>query len=296
MSEQQRASGFLIDEYGNEHDPEHCRFKTLATATRHARSSTSSSSASSRSSASLRSSASSTGSSTGTTDPSPPSSSTHSSHLPAHLALSHTHTLPSAGPAGARPSCWSSLRPHGRRAKPAADSAPARWTKTLWAHLRPAPPDAPPPRTHAYHLHHPTHPIFSIPVAPFPHPAHPRRKRLLCPSDPASNSLPLSALRKRLELVKLEVRFGILRTRKRVLGTGFAGAFGRTRRLSAVITLDMNLTTGPGCRNPMQNKDGRTRPKAEPELGTGGADQHECHRRQAKHAQIEDQALIKFGI
>ncbi|KAI9603412.1 hypothetical protein KEM48_001392 [Puccinia striiformis f. sp. tritici PST-130] len=171
--QQQRTSGFLIDEYGNEHDPEHCRFKTLATTPhRHSRGSTSSSSSTS-SGRSLRSSSTDSISSNDSR-PSSPSTSSYRS-LPIH----RRHQL------------------NGR---------PTKSTST-------------------YDSHHAAHPIFSLPPPPPDNTITKMIKtdKLCCNSLNSTNNLHhhhyhLSTIRKRLELVKLEVRFGMLRTRKRVLG------------------------------------------------------------------------------
>ncbi|KAA1116657.1 hypothetical protein PGT21_021743 [Puccinia graminis f. sp. tritici] len=258
LQQQQRASGFLIDEYGNEHDPEHCRFKTLATVRQLRRHSRSSSSTSTSSDASLRSRSSSSSSSTSSSSrtsssdssgststrasqPHSPSSSSHWTRsspqaLPNLVVHSSYHSLPpSAAAAAAAPStrlsCWSSLKPRPKKlssSSPATTASSSRgsrssWTRTLWAHLRPSsssssPAPSSPPVSYA--LHQAAHPIFSLPTHPAPAkpPAHLPFLTRFHLSPASEHPHHLSAVRKRLELVKLEVRFGILRTRKRLVG------------------------------------------------------------------------------
>ncbi|KNE94018.1 hypothetical protein PSTG_12686 [Puccinia striiformis f. sp. tritici PST-78] len=237
--QQQRTSGFLIDEYGNEHDPEHCRFKTLATTPhRHSRGSTSSSSSTS-SGRSLRSSSTDSISSNDSRPSSPSTSSYRSLPIHRRRQLEHSHTLPTLLPtttSRAAQSCWTTLGKTTKKHHQHKHSSPtmttsssdrsrSSWTKTILSHLRPNSMDVPPSPPATYDSHHAAHPIFSLPPPPPDNTITKMIKtdKLCCNSLNSTNNLHhhhyhLSTIRKRLELVKLEVRFGMLRTRKRVLG------------------------------------------------------------------------------
>lgn len=266
----QRASAFLIDEYGNEHDPEHCQFKTLAASpTRRSTSSSSSTSSNqsitssppSRSPPSLRSSFRSIG-------PShiPPSLSTPSSYHARPLQLLN-RCLPSNPP----PSTWSgckprqpnkahpSKQPKNCRSSPQLQSNPpqghhhpSKWTGKIWSHLIRPSSTSQPASSIRSNRPSPTFPS-SDPTCnqPFnqpgdfcsPHTLFKRKRKLSisrtdyhhqqqsrfqshqprCDSPRShytirSNNQHLCGMRKRLELVKLDLRFGILRTRKRFVG------------------------------------------------------------------------------
>ncbi|EFP89850.2 uncharacterized protein PGTG_15806 [Puccinia graminis f. sp. tritici CRL 75-36-700-3] len=250
LQQQQRASGFLIDEYGNEHDPERKPWTQPSVnlvATR----------AAPHPPAPPRMPVCVPGAAAAAPPPpaEPPPPTPPSPHPPEPPSRTRPAAVPT-GPARALkrsptssstpPTTPSRLRPPpphppaspaGHPSNPGprsfSSSSPtttasssrgsrSSWTRTLWAHLRlsssssPAPPSPPV----SYALHQAAHPIFSLPTHPAPAkpPAHLPFLTRFHLSPASEHPHHLSAVRKRLELVKLEVRFGILRTRKRVVG------------------------------------------------------------------------------
>ncbi|KNZ56108.1 hypothetical protein VP01_2495g1 [Puccinia sorghi] len=201
----QRASAVLIDEYGNQHDPEHCRFKTLATTTHHD-SSSSTQNSSRRSSLSSVTSAS--------------THHHHHHHHHHHNNNNHNHSWPPCSPSStsshnslprlAPPStsCWAMLKPR-QHANCSTTPSPTlttssswhsrtSWSRSLWAHLsRPA--TVPAVVVESPPLIYTHHPLFQATSSPTPN----SLSNSLSSQPP--NPVHLSAIRKHVELVKLEV-------------------------------------------------------------------------------------------